>query len=94
MWLHTEEAHDGAMGPDHGAQDYLMVVTSQTSDPVARVLEEGVVIKDLKANNNIHCLNSKSEYFQSEHIQVTYGKGLSDQQTGATHQRRNPEMRK
>ena len=87
MWLHTEEDHGWTMGPNQGAQDYLMVVTSQTRDPVARILEEGVVIEDLKASDTIHCLNSNSEFFQSEHIQVTYSKGLlSDQPPGSIHQ--------
>ena len=54
-----------------------MKITSKAKDPLDRVLEEGVAIKDLELDPGIDCLNSRSEYFQSEFITVQYSKGAN-----------------
>ena len=48
MWRHTLEAHGGVIGPLQGLSDYSMTVTGTFKDPLTRILDEAVKIKDFE----------------------------------------------
>ena len=75
MWIHTQEYHQGVIGPENGIYDFTMEVSSTSCPTLARILEEGVVVKELEENEQIECLNSKGEYYQPEFIRTVYSKG-------------------
>ena len=78
MWRHTLEAHGGIIGPLNGLNDYSMKVTDNFKDPLSRILDEAVRIKDLEDDPSVNCLNSKGEYFQSQYIRTSYQKGAQN----------------
>ncbi len=75
MYRHCLDSHDGIIGPADGLDDFTMKITSHSTKPLTRILEEGVEVKDLENSNTVTCLNSKSEYYQPQYIRVTYAKG-------------------
>ena len=77
MYRHCQESHGGVKGPNGGLEDFTMKVTKTFQDPLTRILDEVVRIKDLEDNNNFMCLNTKEEYYQSQYIRITYSKGAS-----------------
>ena len=78
MWRHTLEAHGGLIGSLNGLNDYSMKVTGTFKDPLSRILDEAVRIKDLEDDPSVNCLNSKGEYFQSQYIRTSYQKGAQN----------------
>ena len=78
MWRHTLEVHGGVIGPLQGLNDYSMKVTGTFKDPLTRILDEAVRIKDLEDDPKVNCLNSKGEYYQSQYIRTCYKKGAQN----------------
>ena len=78
MWRHTLEAHGGVLGPLSGLNDYSMKVTGVFKDPLSRILDEAVRIKDLEDDPAANCRNSKGEYFQRQYIRTSYTKGTQN----------------
>ena len=78
MWRHTLESHGGVIGPHNGLNDYSMKVTGTFNDPLSRILNEAVKIKNLEDDPSIKCLNSKREYYQSQYIRTSYQKGTQN----------------
>ena len=75
MWHHTQQAHGGVIGEERGLRDYKMEVVGRFRDPLTRILDEAVRIKDAEnseknwsAENGkkFVCLNSKLDYFKSQ----------------------------
>ena len=58
-----------------------MKVTGVFKDPLTRILDEAVRIKDLEDDPAANCLNSKGEYFQSQYIRTSYTKGTQNMWT-------------
>ena len=76
MWRHCQAAHGGIMGNMDGLGDFRMNLVSSHRDPLSRVLRESLDIQELENNElgwrslnqdgrQIHCLNSKQEYFEN-----------------------------
>ena len=78
MWRHALEAHGGVIGPLNGLKDFSMKVTGTFKDPLTRILNEAVRIKDLEDEPSVNCLNSKGEYYKSQYIRTSYHKGAQN----------------
>ena len=84
MWHHTREVHGGVIGDQGGLGDYKMEVVSRFSDPMSRILEEAVRIREAESldlgwseanGKRTICLNGKLEYFQSQMVNTNFSKG-------------------
>ena len=83
MWHHTQQVHGGVLGDQgEGLRDYKMEVVGRFRDPLSRILDEAIRIKDaeIKEKNvldekKIVCLNSKLDYFKSQAVHTTFSKG-------------------
>ena len=75
MWRHCVDMHGGAMGPDRGASDFTMEVTATFKDAFTRIIDEAVGVKDAEDDPNIHCLNTRGEYYQPQFTRVAYTRG-------------------
>ena len=75
MYDHCTESHGGVMGPTEGQDDFKMEITSHSSKPLERILEEGVTVKELVNSQEVNCLNTKKEYYHAQFISVSYSQG-------------------
>ena len=76
--------HGGVLGEQGGLTDYKMEVVGRFRDPLSRILDEAIRIKDaeMKEKNlpvpdqkKVICMNSKLDYFKSQAVHTTFGKG-------------------
>ena len=78
MWRHTEELHDGAIGPNRGAQDYKMTPLENWPKPLDRLTGESLLIKELENLEDrgvAICLNSKLDWQQSHSVWLNFNTG-------------------
>ena len=67
MWHHTVESHQSIIGPNRGAQDYMMVITGTFKSSISRLVDEGrrqSVMEEYQARKVITVLNSKTDFIQ------------------------------
>ena len=75
LYQHCIEHHGGVLGPNNGLTDFVMTTDSTASPPLLRILEEGIVVKEIEADPDIECLNGRDEYYRAEFIKTTYNVG-------------------
>ena len=85
MWHHTQQVHGGVLGDQgEGLRDYKMEVVGRFRDPLSRILDEAIRIKDAETKEKnvpvinqkkIVCLNSKLDFFKSQAVHTTFSKG-------------------
>ena len=79
MWRHTRDHHHGVIGHDRGSHDFTMKRLSTFKDPLTRIIEEAVEIKEQEDDRNVRSLNSRQEYFGAELVRSSFFKGPIDQ---------------
>ena len=87
MWSHARDLHGGCLGPENGANDYLMKVDSLFRDTLSRQVDEDVRMRmfgwgddDMRKrqSENIKNLpmctlmNGRGEYYQPKTVRTMF----------------------
>ena len=84
MWAHALAHHDGVIGPDQGAGDYVFRLQGQFSKPLYRQVDEavrlgqidqhGLVLGDAggRHGGKVKSLNSRGEYYRPRIMEYNF----------------------
>ena len=84
MWAHALAHHDGVIGPDQGAGDYVFRLQGQLSKPlypqvneavrIGQIDQHGLVLEDAggRLGGNVKSLNSRGEYYRPRIMEYNF----------------------